>query len=945
MAVPVLQNHYSSAEFLMQSAEKRLKLVQKDTTSTKWRSLYSQLAEVEAEERNETSDDEHEPFSKHFHMYTNPLHQLYKKNKDLSRLIVNLFPLENGYSLMFKTATGHCTESKPLPYEEYEILEHIDNGEIPPMLIETFENFHGGMFTSGCIVAEIRDYRIAAGPEFFDTKYVLLRPTQQTLLGDVNSIVNETSHQYQWTNEDRLALESFLILSTSDPLCLDPSPTVAVIKNIAEQQNKTFRTHPMRRCIRRNGMNAMRRRKEQRSRAAPPALKLFDFLQRRKEKSEKTSSSNDIRLPKNITDLWHKNPVDSSLPTSGLGIKNCVKMLNRQPQSISDTDMLEVQHIHLKSEGQNREVYSLITILQRPSDMQYFGKLQSNKYFQQAVETTGGISSSCRFPLGTEHRANLYILQYQELFAEDGRRPATVTVTRPLQPTTKYQIPLLQQPWQLEQDKSLYAVGSVNNIPIKHWPELRVSDTVVPKPQGPPPRPPQTPRPQPPSSTSNNTTTVQLSSVTTPTLNTVTLQPGTQSAFMFPIPRTQQQQQAGSNQLATSQSTTSAPTLARLLGPRLSTETLNLITGDGSLYQLKETSSENSGRLLSGSHDTFTIVSSQAGGHEAGGNLGNMTGVGTSLLHDDHNQNNNAQNIDMSGPVNLQLPLTMTIASQAQPQQQQQVAGQQPIQLQAKIQMATGNQQHISIQPHQAAPNTVIRLPASIATASGTVSAPSGSQQMATTINLVGGGRNVLSTPVQQIQLQPGSRPGTVTIPANLAMQLAAQLNQDKGGAGNSHQISLGGPNTSSPITIVTNDNNAGAAQSTQQQHQFRSIVTSHSGAQLLQQVEGGGSGNKSTTITINPRTQLVNLRTSAVQQPVQILQVGAQGNIQSISVRNQGKPQQIVLNAVRSATPDHNNPQLTLTQQLQQLTSSVANSNGKQGRARKRKITPDKKT
>ena len=33
-----------------------------------------------------------------------------------------------------------------------------------------------------------------------------------------------------------------------------------------------------------------------------------------------------------------------------------------------------------------------------------------------------------RFQLGTEDRANLYILQYQELFAEDGRRPASVTV-------------------------------------------------------------------------------------------------------------------------------------------------------------------------------------------------------------------------------------------------------------------------------------------------------------------------------------------------------------------------------------------------------------------------------------------------------------------------------------------------------------------------------------
>ena len=46
--------------------------------------------------------------------------------------------------------------------------------------------------------------------------------------------------------------------------------------------------------------------------------------------------------------------------------------------------------------------------------------------------------------------------------------------TRPMQQATKYQIPLQQQPWQLEQDKSLYSVGSVNSIPGEHWPKLKV---------------------------------------------------------------------------------------------------------------------------------------------------------------------------------------------------------------------------------------------------------------------------------------------------------------------------------------------------------------------------------------------------------------------------------------------------------------------------------------
>lgn len=46
---------------------------------------------------------------------------------------------------------------------------------------------------------------------------------------------------------NRLALESYLILSSSEPLCLDPSPTVGLIKNLAQQRAKPFKTHTLKR--------------------------------------------------------------------------------------------------------------------------------------------------------------------------------------------------------------------------------------------------------------------------------------------------------------------------------------------------------------------------------------------------------------------------------------------------------------------------------------------------------------------------------------------------------------------------------------------------------------------------------------------------------------------------------------------------------------------------
>ena len=45
----------------------------------------------------------------------------------------------------------------------------------------------------------------------------------QTLLCDINAMTSDTPN---WTVEDKLALESQLLLHTSEPLCLDPSPGV-----------------------------------------------------------------------------------------------------------------------------------------------------------------------------------------------------------------------------------------------------------------------------------------------------------------------------------------------------------------------------------------------------------------------------------------------------------------------------------------------------------------------------------------------------------------------------------------------------------------------------------------------------------------------------------------------------------------------------------------------
>lgn len=70
-------------------------------------------------------------------------------------------------------------ETPRWPYEEEELLSYIDNEELPVVLLDLLETEHSCLFYSGCIIAQIRDYRQAYPSFLCDTHHVLLRPTNQ----------------------------------------------------------------------------------------------------------------------------------------------------------------------------------------------------------------------------------------------------------------------------------------------------------------------------------------------------------------------------------------------------------------------------------------------------------------------------------------------------------------------------------------------------------------------------------------------------------------------------------------------------------------------------------------------------------------------------------------------------------------------------------------------
>ena len=131
----------------------------------------------------------------------------------LNTLIITLYPGNKGYSLAFRKNNLHdhhyggtmpvanatligrksllndstnspsieiLHETMVWPYEDADLLDCLDNEEIPQALMEFLHTKCLHLFYSGCVVAEIRDYRQSFPVvDICDNYHVLLRPSYQ----------------------------------------------------------------------------------------------------------------------------------------------------------------------------------------------------------------------------------------------------------------------------------------------------------------------------------------------------------------------------------------------------------------------------------------------------------------------------------------------------------------------------------------------------------------------------------------------------------------------------------------------------------------------------------------------------------------------------------------------------------------------------------------------
>uniref|UniRef100_A0A674K4A2 Spt20-like SEP domain-containing protein n=1 Tax=Terrapene triunguis TaxID=2587831 RepID=A0A674K4A2_9SAUR len=360
------------AEYVIESARQRPP--KRKYLSSGRKSVFQKLYDLYIEEC------EKEPEIKKLRRNVNLLEKLVMQ-ETLSCLVVNLYPGNEGYSLMLRGKNGSDSETIRMSYEEGELLEYLDAEELPPILVDLLEKSQVNIFHCGCVIAEIRDYRQSGNMKSptYQSKHVLLRPTMQTLICDVHSI---TSDNHKWTQEDKLLLESQLILATAEPLCLDPSIAVTCTANRLLYNKQKMNTRPMKRCFKRYSRSSLNRQQDVAHYPTPPQLRLLDYLQKRKER--KGAQQYDLKISKagNCVDMWKQNPCYLTAP-SEVDVEKYAKVEKSVKPDDSQPTVWPAHEIRddyvFECEVGNQLQKTKLTIFQSLGNPLYYGKIQTFK--------------------------------------------------------------------------------------------------------------------------------------------------------------------------------------------------------------------------------------------------------------------------------------------------------------------------------------------------------------------------------------------------------------------------------------------------------------------------------------------------------------------------------------------------------------------------------------
>ncbi|XP_008047098.1 transcription factor SPT20 homolog isoform X4 [Carlito syrichta] len=452
------------AEYVIESARQRPP--KRKYLSSGRKSVFQKLYDLYIEEC------EKEPEVKKLRRNVNLLEKLVMQ-ETLSCLVVNLYPGNEGYSLMLRGKNGSDSETIRLPYEEGELLEYLDAEELPPILVDLLEKSQVNIFHCGCVIAEIRDYRQSSNMKSpgYQSRHILLRPTMQTLICDVHSI---TSDNHKWTQEDKLLLESQLILATAEPLCLDPSIAVTCTANRLLYNKQKMNTRPMKRCFKRYSRSSLNRQQDLSHCPPPPQLKLLDFLQKRKER--KAGQHYDLKISKagNCVDMWKRSPCNLAIPSEVdvekyAKVEKSIKSDDSQPAVWPAHDVKDDYVFECEAGTQYQK--TKLTILQSLGDPLYYGKIQPCKAEeendnQMSPSHFSTDDHSNWFVIGSKTDAERVVNQYQELVQNEAKCPVKMSHSS----SGSASLSQLSPGKEAEQPETVSVQSSVLGKGVKHRP-------------------------------------------------------------------------------------------------------------------------------------------------------------------------------------------------------------------------------------------------------------------------------------------------------------------------------------------------------------------------------------------------------------------------------------------------------------------------------------------
>ncbi|KAF7665897.1 hypothetical protein LDENG_00128270 [Lucifuga dentata] len=409
----VLEYALDRAEYIVESARQRP--AKRRISSSGRKNLYQKLYELYIDEC------EKEPELKNLRRNVNLLEKLVSQ-ESVSCLVVNLYPGNEGYSLMLRGKNGSDSETIRLPYEEGELLEYLDAEELPPILVDLLEKSQVNIFHCGCVIVEVRDYRQCGSTKMptYQNRHVLLRPTMQTLICDVHAM---TSDHHKWTQDDKLQLESQLILATAEPLCLDPSISVSFTANRLLYNRQKMNTRPMKRCFKRHSRAALNRQQELSHLPLPPQLRLYDYLQRRKER--KPAPAIDLKISKigNCVDMWKQNNCQLSVPKEidvekYAVVEKSLQLEDSQPTVIWPAEEV-VDDYTFECEVGGQAQRTKVSIFQSMGDPLVYGKIYCAKEPKAEEDSMDLKLIHPPFLIGSKIDADRFLTQYKGVYERD----------------------------------------------------------------------------------------------------------------------------------------------------------------------------------------------------------------------------------------------------------------------------------------------------------------------------------------------------------------------------------------------------------------------------------------------------------------------------------------------------------------------------------------------